>query len=273
MRRDAPRNDMDRDDLLSDFQGEAPVSAYDGKEWDISFNRNEPDAALEASDPVFIHVGKEPDTALGGRDLEIVFDTEERNTSSRITVNIGIALLIVGSIGVLAWWGRSLIGMPRDEGTSGAQIQSASQPPPTVPPQETTNVLPPVPDPEPSGTDVAVEAATPSESPAAIAAQTDSPAANALGAPQAEAARPAERPPVDTAANAAGGLFAITRPVGAQVFVDNKLVGTTPLFMSRLSSGSHEVRLELPGFKTYSSSIHVEPQTRARLAVQLEATR
>ena len=81
------------------------------------------------------------------------------------------------------------------------------------------------------------------------------------------------RPPVKADPNAAGGLFAITRPVGAQVFLDNKLIGTTPLFMSQLSSGSHEVRLELPGFKTYSSSIQVEPNTRFRLAVQLEETR
>lgn len=273
MRQDAPRNKKDRDDGLSDFYREPPISALDGKELDISFNRTEPDAALETSDPVFIHVGKEPDTALGGRDLEIVFNTQERDTSSRITVYIGIALLILGSIGALAWWGRSLIGMPRDEGTSAAQIQNASQPAPTVPPQAPTNVLPPAPDPEPRGTDMAVETPTAPEPAAAIATPTEAPAANALGTPQAEATRRAEPPPVDTDTNAAGGLFAITRPVGAQVFVDDKLVGTTPLFMSRLSSGSHDVRLELPGFRTYSSSIQVEPKARARLAVQLEATR
>ena len=65
----------------------------------------------------------------------------------------------------------------------------------------------------------------------------------------------------------------ITRPVGAQVFLDDKLIGVTPLFTSQPSSGSHEVRLELPGFKTYSSSIQVEPNNRFRLAVQLEETR
>jgi hypothetical protein len=67
-----------------------------------------------------------------------------------------------------------------------------------------------------------------------------------------------------------GGLFAITRPVGAQVFLDGKLVGTTPLFLSGLSPGSHQVRLELAGYRTYSSSIQVEPSERFRLAVQLE---
>jgi hypothetical protein len=54
------------------------------------------------------------------------------------------------------------------------------------------------------------------------------------------------------------------------MFLDDMLVGTTPLFMSRLSPGSHQVRLELPGFKTYSSTIHIEPNERFRLAVQLE---
>ena len=189
-------------------------------------------------------------------------------------LNIGIALLILGSIGALAWSGRLLMGMRRDAGTSGAQIQNASQPTPTVPLEAPANVLPPAPDPQPSATDVPAETATPSDPATAIATPSEAPGANAPDAPRAERpARQAERLPVNTDPNAAGGLFAITRPSGAQVFLDNKLIGTTPLFMSQLSSGSHEVRLELPGFRTYASSIQVEPNRRFRLAVQLEGTR
>lgn len=271
MRPDAPRDNMDRDNGLSNFDKEALNSPDVGKELELDFNRNEPDPALHAHDPVFIYDRTEPDIAFDRRDLDIVFNAQERDVSSRLAVKTGIALLIVGSIGAVAWWGYSLMEMRQDEGTSNAQIQNASQPTPPVPPEAPTNVVPPAPDPEPVRTDTAVEAATPSEPAAAIVPQTDIPATNALVAPGAEPAREEKRP-ANIEADAAGSLFAITRPLGAQVFLDNKLVGTTPLFMSRLSFGSHEVRLELPGFKTYSSSIQVEPKERARLAVQLEAT-
>jgi hypothetical protein len=118
------------------------------------------------------------------------------------------------------------------------------------------------------------QTAIPSETATAIAAPSKGPGANAPDAPRAERpVRPAERLPVNADPSAARGLFAITRPLGAQVFLDNKLIGTTPLFMSQLSSGPHEVRLELPGFRPYSSKIQVEPNKRFRLAVQLDETR
>ena len=162
--------------------------------------------------------------------------------------------------------------MRRNAVSSGAQYQNASPPTPTVPPAAPTNVLPAAPAPQPPATDVPAETATALEPATAI--PSEAPDANPSGAPQAEqSARQAEQPPVNTDPNAPGGLFAITRPLGAQVFLDNKLIGTTPLFMSQLSPGWHEVRLELPGFSAYSSSIQVEPNTRFRLAVQLEETR
>lgn len=283
MQQDAPPNDMDPDDGLLDFDREALNSALDKKESDVAFNRNEPDGALDGSEPVPIYDSREldvafgsrePDSAFGRKDLEIVFNRQEREVTSGTRVKIGIALLILGGIGALAWSGRFLMGMRRDAGTSGVQIQDASEPTPTVPREAPTNVLPPAPDPQPPGTDVPAETATPSEPATAIATPSEAPSASAPDAPRAERpARQAERPPVNTDPNVAGGLFAITRPLGAQVFLDNKLIGTTPLFMSQLSSGSHEVRLELPGFRTYSSSIQVEPNVRSRLAVQLEGTR
>ena len=319
MWQDAPRNDVDPDDGLSDFHSEAPNTALDTKEPDVALNRNEPDAALDKHEPDVISdrreqdvafSSKEPDNAFGRKDLEIVFNRQERDITSGTgkldiqpdahalplhapfvqpfvryqsvpvihkggsKLNIGIALIVLGSIGALAWSGLLLMEMRRDAGTSGAQIQNASQPTPSVPLEAPTNVLPPAADLQPSATSVPAETATPSEPATAIATPSTTPGANAPDAPQAE--RPVlqvERLPVTADPNAAGGLFAITRPIGAQVFLDNKLIGTTPLFMSQLPSGSHEVRLELAGFRTYSSSIQIEPDRRFRLAVQLEETR
>jgi hypothetical protein len=307
MPQDPPRHDADPDDGLLDFDSELPHSALDKKESDLALNRNEPDPPLNGSEPVVIVDGGEQDIALGSRqpasdfdsnDQEIFFNRQEGDITSgkpdpqpdahvlplhapsvqpfvwytsdpvvhrRARRNIGIALLMLAGIGALAGSGRLLMGMRGDAGTSGAQIHSASQPTPTVPP---------APDRRLTATDVPAETATPSEPAPAIATPSQARGANAPDAPRTERpARQAERRPITTEPNAAGGLFAITRPVGAQVFLDNKLIGTTPLFMSQLASGSHEVRLELPGFTTYSSSIHVEPNTRFRLAVQLDGTR
>ena len=290
MGQDAPRNKVEPNDGLLDFGSEAPDTALDKKEWDVAFRDKEPNSAFGRKDPEIVFNRQEGDITSGTGNLDIqpdahalpldatslhpfVWHTSVPVGHKSARLKIAIALLVLGGIGALAWPGRLLMGMRRDVGTSGAQIQSASQPTPTVPLEAPTNVLPPAPDPQPRATDVPAETATPSKPATAIATPSEAPA-NAPDVPRAERpARQVEPPPVKADPNAAGGLFAITRPVGAQVLLDNKLIGTTPLFMSQLSSGSHEVRLELPGFKTYSSSIQVEPNTRFRLAVQLEETR
>ena len=266
--------------------GPEPDSAVGGEDPEIFFNRQEPDITPGQPDTTPVQPDTQPDAHVlplhAPSAQPFVWYTSDHVVHTSARLKIGIALLILGSIGALAWSGRLLMAMRRDAGTSGAQIQNASQPTSTVPPEAPpANVVPPAPDPQPPATDVPVRSeprvpaqpATPSEPATAIATPSEAPRPKAPDAPRA--ARPApqgERLPVNAAPNTAGGLFAITRPVGAQVFVDNKLIGTTPLFMSQLSSGSHEVRLELPGFKTHSSSIQVEPNSRFRLAVQLEET-
>jgi len=100
------------------------------------------------------------------------------------------------------------------------------------------------------------------------------PAQPALVKPRPAPAAPSEpttpSQPDVTGPGSTGKLFTITRPIGAQVFLDDKLVGTTPLFLSGLTLGAHQVRLELQGFKTYSSRVRIEPTERFHLAVQLE---
>ena len=87
MRQDAPRNDVDRDNRLLDFDSEAPNTARDEQEPDIAY-RNEPDAALgvpvvffEQGEPVVAFSSKEPDDVGGRDDLEIVFNRQERDVT------------------------------------------------------------------------------------------------------------------------------------------------------------------------------------------------
>jgi hypothetical protein len=61
-----------------------------------------------------------------------------------------------------------------------------------------------------------------------------------------------------------------SRPTGAQVWIDGRLVGTTPLQLSSVETGSHALRLELPGYRPWTTSVSVSRGERARVAASLE---
>ena len=85
------------------------------------------------------------------------------------------------------------------------------------------------------------------------------------GAPAAATAAAAA---VEPAAPAA--LQVDSRPAGAQVWMDGTLVGTTPLLLSGVGTGPHAVRIELSGYRPWSTSIEVGRGERARVAASLE---
>ena len=76
--------------------------------------------------------------------------------------------------------------------------------------------------------------------------------------------------PASAAANAPGSLQVTSRPSGAQVFVDDNLIGTTPLLLSDVAAGSKRVRLELSGYKIFTTSVQIESSARSRVAARLE---
>jgi len=95
------------------------------------------------------------------------------------------------------------------------------------------------------------------------------------------AARPAQSMSVtllreadpQTRATAGGGTGALTiesRPAGAKAFVDGKLVGTTPLRVPEVATGSHEVRLERDGYLRWTSSVRVVAGELHRITASLE---
>jgi hypothetical protein len=73
-----------------------------------------------------------------------------------------------------------------------------------------------------------------------------------------------------TAGGFSGSLFVDSRPSGARVFVDGKLIGTTPLSMSEVTAGEHAVRLEYDGYRRWSSSVRVVASERNRVTASLE---
>ena len=76
--------------------------------------------------------------------------------------------------------------------------------------------------------------------------------------------------PVEPAVSSAGSMQILSRPSGAQVLVDGRVIGRTPLVISEVRSGSHDVRLELSGFRRWTTSVQVTPGTRTRVAASLE---
>jgi hypothetical protein len=72
------------------------------------------------------------------------------------------------------------------------------------------------------------------------------------------------------ATDSAGSLQVATRPSGAQVFVDDSLIGTTPLLLSNIEAGSKRLRIELSGYKTWATSVRIEPSARSRVSARLE---
>jgi hypothetical protein len=76
--------------------------------------------------------------------------------------------------------------------------------------------------------------------------------------------------PAEVATSSTGSLQVLSRPSGAQVFVDDSLIGTTPLLLSNVAAGSRGVRIELSGHKIWTTSVRIEPGARSRVSASLE---
>lgn len=69
---------------------------------------------------------------------------------------------------------------------------------------------------------------------------------------------------------ATGSVTVDSRPRGAQVTIDGRAVGATPLSAPGLSPGVHTVRVELAGYKPVTTSVTVKAGETAKIAVTLE---
>ncbi|HEX5110727.1 MAG TPA: PEGA domain-containing protein [Vicinamibacterales bacterium] len=66
-----------------------------------------------------------------------------------------------------------------------------------------------------------------------------------------------------------GSLGLDSRPQGARVYVNGLDVGRTPVDLKNLAVGSRAVRLELPGYQTWSSVIRVVTDQRSHVTADL----
>jgi hypothetical protein len=68
----------------------------------------------------------------------------------------------------------------------------------------------------------------------------------------------------------AAALLVESRPAGASVFLDGRLIGTTPLSLPGVAIGDHAVRIELAGYNQWTSSVRLAGGERRRVAASLE---
>jgi hypothetical protein len=54
------------------------------------------------------------------------------------------------------------------------------------------------------------------------------------------------------------------------VFIDGRSVGKTPLSIADVAAGEHGIRIELPGFNRWSTTVDVKAGNAMRVAASLE---
>ena len=95
--------------------------------------------------------------------------------------------------------------------------------------------------------------------------QREAPAAKPRGAPRAAA----PEPPTPLT----GSLYVDSRPRGARVLLDGRLIGTTPVRVADVRIGSHVVRLELEDHSVWTTATRVVAGADNRVTGSLERVR
>jgi hypothetical protein len=58
--------------------------------------------------------------------------------------------------------------------------------------------------------------------------------------------------------------------VGASVYLDDRLLGTTPMLLSNVEPGAHTIRLHLAAHRDWKTTVQVVPSDRNRVTAGLE---
>jgi hypothetical protein len=83
----------------------------------------------------------------------------------------------------------------------------------------------------------------------------------------AESSRPA---PAAAPKSGNGTLMVDSRPAGAKVFLDGRLIGTTPLLLPEVATGEHAIRMEHDGYRRWAASTKVSAGEQSRVTASLE---
>ena len=121
-----------------------------------------------------------------------------------------------------------------------------------------------------SYTDSAVAETVPPSTNSEVGQATAPHRAGAAGTPPAGLPGRPDKVGPTSVTSGPGSLQIASRPAGAQVFVDEARVGTTPMTLPDVSAGAHRVRIEMPGFRRWATSVDVASGERVRVGASLE---
>ena len=77
-------------------------------------------------------------------------------------------------------------------------------------------------------------------------------------------------PALSTVSAETGTVMVNSRPGGADVYVDGRLVGATPLTLDDVRPGSHAVRLVRAGYREWTTTVDVTAGQEVLVAASLE---
>jgi hypothetical protein len=230
---------------------------------DSSFENAPADLPLREDVPVDAPVSPAVRTFLGSTGTP----DEPRPAVVRTWVAAAVALVIGIVIGFASGFTAadrltpavaSAPEMPATSSTPGRPFSEGA-----VPPAEREPVRV---EPEPIVAEKAEKEAAPAPKPAVQQAASPRPSPRTQPAPRAQ---PAPTEP-EARVDGPGSLQVVSRPSGAQVILDGRDVGRTPLSLAAVPEGPHAVRLDLAGFKPWSTTVEVQPGQRMRVAASLE---
>ncbi len=182
-----------------------------------------------------------------------------------MALGVGLAVGFAGGYGL---GGGQRGQSPPPAAVSAVTPAAAPAPPPPAPPAiatEPASVARPI---EPTG---APEPARESATVAARPPGAAGPRPTAVPSPTSRRPAATRPPPAPTPPElATATLIVDSRPAGARVLVDGRLIGTTPLLLPGVATGDHAVRIELAGYNAWASSVRLVGGERRRVAASLE---
>ena len=81
---------------------------------------------------------------------------------------------------------------------------------------------------------------------------------------------PARASAADSPSSSTSAMMVESKPTGASVHVDGRLVGTTPLKLMSVAAGDHAVTIEHDGYQRWTSSVRIVAGKPARVTASLE---
>jgi serine/threonine-protein kinase len=207
----------------------------------------------------------EPESELRNSNANPNREFHSRNSESESEYGYWFGVAAALAIGLLTGFAGGFVAGQRDEtpapyraeravARTERQAPAEEKPAPTAGRDFTETAVPP-----PSSQSVPVTQAEPVRPPERTERNEPTERTERTEPEPFERSEPSER----------GSLQVDSRPRGARVFVDGRLVGTTPLLVPEVTSGSHAVRIDLGGYERWVTAVTVAPGVRQRVAASL----